>query len=252
MEREVPSVRSRALAPDPLPLAGLPATGHRVEHLPARRGAGTHATMRVLLADDHVVVREGLKTFLEHKGLQVVGEASDGREAVALAEKLHPDVAVVDLAMPNLNGIDAARETLRVSPGSSVILLTMYPEDHYVLEALRAGVTGYVLKTHAAAELIQAIRKVYQGGFYFSPGVSHEVIESFFSRNAPPAEPITPRQRQVVQLIAEGKTTKEVASVLGISVKTAIAHRTSVMKKLAVPNTAGLVRYAIRRGLIQP
>lgn len=208
--------------------------------------------MRVVLADDHPVVRQGLRMLLERERFEVVGEASDGLEAIGLAEAHHPDVVVLDLAMPGLNGISAARDIARVAPRAKIILLTMYTEEHHVLEALRAGVKGCVSKTQAAEHLLQAIREVSAGGVYLSPSVSGAVVQAYLSNSEPPVDPLTNRERQVLQLVAEGKTTKETAVILGVSVKTAETHRTKLMEKLDIHSTAGLVRYAIRRGLVQP
>lgn len=208
--------------------------------------------LQILLADDHLIVRQGLKALLEREGLDVVGEAPDGLEAVRLARDLHPDVAVLDIGMPLMNGLDAAREILQASPRTKAILLTMHTEDHYVLEALRAGVTGYVLKTKAAGDLVQAIQEVAGGAIYLSPGVSRAVVQAYRAKTDLPPDPLTPRERQVLQLIAEGKRTKEIAALLGVSVKTAESHRTRLMEKLNIHETAGLVRYALQRGLIQP
>ena len=208
-------------------------------------------SLRILLADDHVIVRQGLRALLDRERLEVVGEASDGREAVRLAMTLRPEVAVLDLAMPLLNGMDTAREILKTDPRTKVILLTMHTEDRYVLEALRAGVSGYVVKTRAAGDLLEAIREVQRGHFYLSPGISRVVIEAFLAKGDPPPDPLTSRERQVLQLIAEGKTTKQAAALLDISVKTAETHRTRIMQKLDIHETAGLVRYAIRLGLTQ-
>jgi DNA-binding NarL/FixJ family response regulator len=205
----------------------------------------------VLLADDHQIFRQGLRALLERERFDVVGEAGDGHEAVQLAERLKPDVVVLDFVMPLLNGMDASTQIQRVSPKTRTILLTMYTEDQYVLEALRAGLRGYVIKTQAAADLVRAIREVLQNGVYLSPGISRTLVEAYLSGTAMPADPLTPRERQVLQLVAEGKTTKEVAIVLGLSVKTAETHRTKIMRKLEIHETAGLVRYAIRRGLVQ-
>jgi two-component system, NarL family, response regulator NreC len=206
----------------------------------------------VLLADDHPVFRQGLRALLEREKFDVVGEASDGLEAIAMAERLQPNVLVIDLAMPALNGIDAVREIVRRAPRSKAILLTMYTEEHHVLEALRAGVKGCVSKSQAAEHLLQAIKDVCAGGVYLSPHVSGAVVQAYLAKTELPYEPLTPRERQVLQLIAEGKTTKETAAVLDVSVKTAETHRTNLMEKLDIHSTAGLVRYAIRRGLLQP
>ena len=207
--------------------------------------------IRVLLVDDHLMMRQGLKTLLEREGVDVVGEAADGRDAIRLARQLHPDVAVVDLVMPLLNGIDAAREINKVSRKTKTILLTMHTEDRYVIEALKAGIKGYVLKTQAASDLVVAISQVFEGTTYLSPGASGALAEAYLGKTTFPEPPLTSRQRQVLQLVAEGKTTKEVAALLGISVKTAESHRASLMDKLSIHETAGLVRYAIRIGLIR-
>lgn len=208
--------------------------------------------LHILLADDHLIVRQGLKVLLEREGFTVVGEASDGREAVRLAQELCPDVALLDLTMPLLNGIDAGRAILQTAPKTKIVLLTMHTEDHHVLEALHAGIKGYVLKTKAAEELIQAIHEVSLGKLYLTPGVSEVVVQAYLAKTDLPPEPLSLREREVLQLIAEGKTTKEVAVVLGISVKTAESHRTRIMEKLDIHQTASLVRYAIRRGIVQP
>ncbi len=204
----------------------------------------------ILLADDHLIVRQGLKVLLEREGFNVVGEASDGREALQLAQNLRFDLAVLDLAMPLLNGIDAGRAILQACPKAKVILLTMHTEDHQILEALRAGIKGYVLKSKAAEELVQAIQEVSRGKLYLTQGASETVAQAYLAKTELPAEPLSPREREFLQLIAEGKTTKEAAEILGISVKTAESHRTRIMQKLNIHETASLVRYAIRRGLI--
>ncbi len=208
--------------------------------------------IRVFLADDHVVVREGLRALLERERFEVVGEASNGRDAVPMIERLHPDVAVLDVSMPLLNGIDAAREILRNSSRTKVLLLTMFAEERYVLASLRAGISGYVLKTKASQELVQAIHDVCKGDTYLSPGVSRTVVDAYLANSTAPEDPLTLREREVLQLVAEGKTSKEIAALLGISTKTTESHRTNIMDKLNIRDTAGLVRYAIRQGLIAP
>ena len=207
---------------------------------------------RILLADDHLIVRQGLKALLEREGFSVVAEVADGQEAIRSARERCPDVAVLDFGMPLLNGLGAAREILQACPRAKAILLTMHTEDHYVLEALQAGVKGYVVKTQAAADLIRAIHEVLKGMMYLSPGVSQAVVEAYLAKSELPVDPLTPREREVLQLVAEGKSTKEIAQLLGISFKTAESHRTRIMKKTSIHETAGLVRYAVRRGLIQP
>lgn len=208
--------------------------------------------LSVLLADDHVLVRQGLRSLLDREKIQVIAEASDGQEVIRLAEAHHPDVAIMDISMPTLNGIDAARELARSCPKTRVILLTQHEEEQYLHEALESGVRGYVLKSQVVSDLVHAIRQVSRGGFYLSPGVSQAVVEAYRSRSERPSDPLSIRERQVLQLIAEGKSTKDVASLLGISVKTAESHRSRLMKKLDIHETASLVRYAVRRGLIQP
>jgi two-component system, NarL family, response regulator NreC len=207
---------------------------------------------RVLLADDHQIVRQGLRALLEKAGHSVVGEAADGREACELARKLQPNIAVLDLAMPLLNGMDAIVEILRVSPGTITILLTMHTERPYVLQALRAGAKGYVLKSQAADDLLRAIEEVGVGAVYLSPGVAVGLVDAYLSKDEEPSERLTARERQILQLVAEGKTTKAIAELLGITFKTAESHRNRIMKKLDIHQTAGLVRYAIRRGLVRP
>jgi DNA-binding NarL/FixJ family response regulator len=208
--------------------------------------------IRILLADDHEIVRQGLKALLEQKGFQIVGEASNGHEAVRLAGRCHPDVAVLDLTMPLLNGIDTTRELGKTVPKTPVVLLTMHTEEQYILDALRAGARGYVLKSEAATDLVGAIEEAFRGGSYLSPRVSRAVVQAYLDKSNVPHDPLTDRERQVLQLVAEGKSTKEVAVVLGVSVKTAESHRSRIMEKLDTHGTAGLVRYAIRRGLIEP
>ncbi|HEX5057069.1 MAG TPA: response regulator transcription factor [Gammaproteobacteria bacterium] len=208
-------------------------------------------SVRVLLADDHLILRQGLRAILERSGMQVVAEAGDGMEAVRLTTELKPTVVVLDLAMPVLNGLDAAREIQRDAPETAIILLTMHTEEQYILAALQAGVKGYVVKTQAAEDLVHAVEQVCSGTLYLSAGVSQVVTQAYLKKTEPSSEPLTPRERQVLQLVAEGKTTKEIARMLEISVKTAESHRTRVMDKLDIHDVAGLVRYAIRRGLIQ-
>jgi DNA-binding NarL/FixJ family response regulator len=208
--------------------------------------------LRLILADDHQIVRQGLRALLEREGLEIAAEAADGNAAVTLVEVYHPDIAILDLSMPGLNGVDAAREILQRHPKVGVILLTVHNEDYQVVTALRAGIRGYVIKTQAADELVRAIREVATGGMYLSPDVSRIMVGVYLSGSELPADPLTPRERQILQLIAEGRTTKEVASLLGLTTKTAESYRSRIMDKLDIHQTAGLVRYAIRRGLIEP
>jgi DNA-binding NarL/FixJ family response regulator len=208
--------------------------------------------LRILLADDHPMFVQGLRGILERERLEVVGEAADGRAAVRVAEKVKPDVAVLDLAMPLLNGIDAAREIKAVSPDTVTILLTSYSEEQYVIDALRAGISGYLLKTRAAEDLVRAIREVSRGTLYLSPGVSRDVLRAHLDGATAPSDPLSAREREVLQLIAEGKSMKEIAALLCISVKTVETHRMRLTGKLEIHDTASLVRYAIRRGMIRP
>ena len=207
--------------------------------------------IRVLLADDHAIVRQGLKSLLDKEGIDVIAEAANGQQAVKMVRELQPDVAVLDLAMPVLNGLDAAREILKMSTRTKPMLLTMHTEDHYVLEALRSGVRGYVMKSHSSEDLVRAIQQVARGEIYLSPGISEVVVQAYLNKSDFAADPLSGRERQVLQLIAEGNTTKKIASLLGLSVRTAESHRSRIMEKLDIHETAGLVRYAIRQGLVQ-
>jgi two-component system response regulator NreC len=207
-------------------------------------------SLSVLLADDHQIFREALRVVLERKDF-TVAEARDGREAVQLAYTLRPEIAVLDLLMPVLNGLDAAQEIVKVSARTKPIVLTMYTDDHYVIGALRVGVRGYVIKTQAAQDLVQAIRAVHQGMTYLSPGVSRALVDAYLAQTPPSVSPLTARERQVLQLVAEGRTSKEIAESLTLGVKSVESYRTRIMQKLDIHHTAGLVRYAIREGLIQ-
>lgn len=193
--------------------------------------------------------RAGVKALLEREGVEVAGEAADGREALRLAQELAPDIAVFDLNMPVMNGIEAARGLAKAAPGVRIVLLTMFGEDAYVLDALRAGARGYVLKAQAASELIDALGQVMRGAVYLSPGVCEVVVNALIKPNAA-VDPLSNRERQVLQMVAEGRTARQIAAVLGLSVKTAESHRNRIMRKVGIHTTAGLVRYAVRRGLV--
>jgi DNA-binding NarL/FixJ family response regulator len=203
----------------------------------------------VLLADDHRVVRQALRLLLEREGIVVVGEAADGLDAVRQVRELAPDVAVLDLMMPGLNGLDAAHEIRQAAPETRLVLLTTQTGERHLLQALKAGFKGCVFKSHHAQDLVHAIREVAQGGTYLHPEMSQAVIGAYLGSGESAAEPLSSRERQVLQLIAEGRGTKQVATALGVSVKTVESHRSRLMKKLSIRETAGLVRYAIRHGL---
>jgi two-component system, NarL family, response regulator NreC len=208
--------------------------------------------IRVLLADDHDMVREAFAALLEMDGFVIAGQARDGREALRLAGELSPEVVVLDVIMPELNGLDTARALLHRDPAAKIILVTQYAERDYVLEALTLGVRGYVLKSQAPPDLSRAIREVSRGSTYISPAISAMVVEAYRTKADAGAEPLSLREREVLQLVAEGKTNKEIAQILDLSLKTVDSHRSRLMEKLNVRGTAGLVRYAVRRGLIRP
>jgi two-component system response regulator NreC len=210
--------------------------------------------IKVLLADDHVMMRGGLRMVLEqHAELAVVGEAEDGRETVRLVKKLSPDVVVMDIAMPDMNGIEATRQIVEERPDVKVIALSMHSDRHFVSEMLKAGATGYLLKQCAVDELITAIKTVLKNQTYLSPCISGVVIDHFV-RKTPKTEStafshLSDREREVLQLVAEGKTSKEIASQLNLSIKTVEAHRLNIMEKLNIHTVAELTKYAIREGL---
>jgi DNA-binding NarL/FixJ family response regulator len=184
--------------------------------------------------------------------MTVIGEAADGQEALLIAHQHHPDVAVLDIGMPHLNGLETARRLREALPQTKIVLLTMHTEDPYVLEAMQAGAVGYVLKTQAMLDLVQAIQNVVQGHIYLSPRISRALVTAYLTRSGPTPDPLTSREREVLQLIAEGETTKEIAWRLRLSTKTVESHRIRLMRKLDIHETATLVRYAIRRGLTCP
>ena len=214
-------------------------------------------TIAILLADDHRMMREGLRALVDRQAdMEVVAEAADGRTAVELSGKLKPDVVVMDLTMPELNGIGATRQILAAAPRARVIILSVHADKRFITEAFRAGAAGYVLKDGAFTELANAIRVTVAGQTYVSPAISGTVIEGLVGRAPSPDASafaaLTEREREIVQLIAEGKSTKVVAQGLGLSVKTIETHRTNVMKKLGIRSIAELVKYAIREGLTPP
>jgi DNA-binding NarL/FixJ family response regulator len=212
--------------------------------------------MRVLLADDHTLVRAGIRALVESlDGVTVVAETGDGREALELVERHRPDVLLLDITLPGLNGLEIAERTSRSSPSTRIVILSVHANEAYVAQALRAGVAAYLLKDAAATELTLALRAVVRGETYLSPSISKQVVEGFL-RN-PDLAPgllagLTARQREILQLVAEGRSTKEIASLLEISVKTVETHRTQLMERLGIHDVPGLVRLAIREGLISP
>jgi DNA-binding NarL/FixJ family response regulator len=213
-------------------------------------------TTRVLLADDHALVRVGIRSLLSTiVGFDVVGEAGTGHEVVELAGKLRPHVVLMDIAMPGLNGLDATARIVERHPGMRVIILSMHAGEEYALQALRAGAAGYLLKDADLLELERAIVAVARGETYLSPAISKHVIADYRRRVAEQPEPIdrlTPRQREVLRLIAEGLSTKEIAFKLSLSVKTVETHRAQLMERLEIRDVAGLVRFAVRSGLVDP
>jgi DNA-binding NarL/FixJ family response regulator len=208
--------------------------------------------IRILLADDHAVVRQGFKMILDAQpDMEIVGEAANGREAVDLAEQLHPDVVVMDVAMPELNGIEATRRLASSVPHARVVALSMHKDSVYVREILRAGARGYLLKDSGAADLVAAIHAVASGESYLSPAVSNAVLDDYRRHVTNPIDLLTSREREVLQLLAESKTNKEIAGVLNLSVYTVEAHRGRIMEKLNLHSIGELVRFAVRNGLIE-
>jgi DNA-binding NarL/FixJ family response regulator len=217
------------------------------------------APFRILLADDHEVVRAGLRALLEEQsGWEVVAEAVDGRDAVEKASKLKPDVVVIDIAMPSLNGLEAVRQIVKAVPNTRVLVLTMYDSDPLIQQVLQAGARGYLLKSDAGRDLVSAIDALRRNKTFFTPKVSQMVLEGYLDKSPrdkeaedePESLRLTSRQREIVQLLAEGKSSKEVAAVLGLSVKTAETHRANIMRKLDCHSVTELVRYAIRNHII--
>lgn len=212
---------------------------------------------RILLADDHVVMRNGLRMLLEKRDdLEVVGEADDGRQAVALSEQLEPDVAVIDVSMPHLNGIDAAKQITAKNPATAIVILSMNSDETYVLRALKSGARAYLLKDSAEADLIAAIRAVREGKSFFSPAVSRTLLEDYTRQlkqrgGEDSYELLSPREREVLQLIAEGKSNKEIATLLNISLHTVETHRMHILQKLNLHSVPELILYAVRKGIIR-
>ncbi|HET7624911.1 MAG TPA: response regulator transcription factor [Verrucomicrobiae bacterium] len=213
----------------------------------------------VLLADDHTVVRQGLRALLAAEGdIEIVGEAGDGRQAVQMVKKLMPDVAVMDIAMPQLNGLEATRQITHTVPSTKVLVLSSYSDDEYVQQLTEAGAAGYLIKQTAANELLKAIREANKGNAYFSPSIAKRLRDQCreaFARGEQPArrrnDHLTTREAEVLQLIAEGRANKQIAAELCISIKTVEKHRQQVMNKLGIHDVAGLTRHAISKGIIE-
>jgi two-component system, NarL family, response regulator NreC len=212
--------------------------------------------VRILLADDHTVMRNGLRLLLERQPhLQVVGEAADGRQAVALSESANPDVVIMDIGMPNLNGIEATRQIVNHNPRTAIAILSMHSDESYVIRALKAGARAYLLKDSAEADLLAAVRALTEGKSFFSPAISKILVEDYMrqleSRGAEDTyELLTNREREILQLLAEGRTNKEVANMLNLSLYTVETHRTHILQKLNLHSVPELILYAVRKGII--
>lgn len=217
--------------------------------------------LRILIADDHEVARRGIRALLEsHAGWEVCAEARDGRDAVELAINTKPNVVLLDIGMPNLNGLEAARQISAALPDAGILILTMHDTDNMVREVLRAGARGFLLKSDAGRDLVAAVEAVQLQRTFFTPRVSQMVLDGFLDRDGKQSQaapddfagdPLTSREREVIQLLAEGRTSKEVAVTLNLSVKTAETHRTNLMRKLGLHSVADLTRYAVRNGIVQ-
>ncbi|NLT68336.1 MAG: response regulator transcription factor [Acidobacteria bacterium] len=214
------------------------------------------STIRILVADDHGIVRKGLRFLLDRQpGMEVVGEAREGREAVRLSEGLAPDVAILDVAMPLLNGIDAAAQIIKKNPDTGIVMLSMYADESYLVRALSVGAKGYLLKDSAEVEIVKAVKVVSQGRPFFSPQIAQSLLEDYVrtlqQRGVQDSyDLLTEREREVLQLLAEGKSNKEAASILDLSTYTVETHRTNLMHKLNLHNTAEIVLYAVRKKII--
>jgi len=210
-------------------------------------------SIRILIADDHKIVRDGLRVLIEQQfGMKVIGDAENGNSAVRMAEELKPDIIIMDISMPNLNGIEATRQIITNIPKTKIIILSMHSEKRFIERVLRAGASGYLRKECAFEELRNAIETVITGDVYLSPEISNIVVSEYLlqisKNNSSPFATLTPREREVLQLLAEGKSTKQIASILFVSVKTIETHRRQLMKKLKIRTIAGLTKYAIREG----
>jgi len=212
----------------------------------------------VLLADDHLVVRKGLRSILERQsGIDVVGEAADGREAVTLSENLNPDVVIIDITMPHLNGIDAAAQIVKRNPKIGVVILSVHSDETYILRSLNAGAKGYLLKDSAETDLVKAVDTVAQGKPFFSPAIAETLLEDYMrflhQRNLQDSfDLLTDREKEILQLLAEGKANKEIAALLNLSVYTVETHRSNLMQKLGLRNVVDIVLFAVRKGIVKP
>ena len=207
--------------------------------------------MKILVADDHTLVRAGLTSLIARlPEMEVVGEAADGRHALRMVRDLQPDMVLMDIAMPGLNGLEAAERIHGIHPQTKIIILSMHASEEYVAQALKAGASGYLLKDAATSELEMALKSVAAGQFYLSPAISRQVVDNFLRGGPTGVELLTPRQREILQLVAEGKSTRDIAETLHLSVKTVETHRAQLMERLDIHDVAGLIRYALRKGLI--
>lgn len=213
---------------------------------------------RILIADDHAILREGVRALLKmYPDMEVVGEAADGKEAIDRVRELNPDVVLMDIAMPGLGGLEATLEIRKSSPDSKILILTQYDNKEYLMRFLKAGVVGYVLKKAVGEELVAAIRSVQQGGRFLHPSMAAQLIDDYMHKGEPVDgadnlyEKLSDREKEVLKLVAEGHTSREVADTLGLSVKTVMVHRSNIMEKLGTHNRTELIKYAIRKGLIQ-
>lgn len=216
------------------------------------------SNLRLLLADDHEIVRKGLRSVLEaQKDCEVVGEAADGRQAIALVKELNPDIVILDISKPLLNGLEATRQILKIRPQTKVLILTMHESDPLIRDVLDAGARGYILKTDAGRDLVTAVESLRRNKTFFTSRVSQMILDGFLKGDSRPSDSdsggirLTPRQREIVQLLAEGKSSKEVAVALDLSVKTAETHRANIMRKLDCHSVSEVVRYAIRNKIIE-
>lgn len=220
------------------------------------KGREALSALRILIADDHEVARQGIRSVLEsHGGWEVCAEAKDGREAVEYASKLKPDIFLLDIGMPNLNGLDAARQILAIMPEACILVLTIHDSEQVVREVLGAGARGFLLKSDAGRDLVAAVEALQARGTFFTPKVAQMMLNGYLSprstADAATSPVLTPREREVIQLVAEGKTTKEIALALDLSVKTAETHRANLMRKLNLHSVADVTVYAVRNGIVQ-